>query len=148
MALVQQHSSLYLRLYQRLLLIDSHIMVFLLCWYDAILAPNPAQLRTAHQNSSHSLVKGQHVELQKFVDEFVVDDARSVTLKDSIDDQFVRRPLIYCRQKCYHDDVKVTIQMRVEAENSRRNQYGFSRLDCEPAMVEVGVFTALAPDAT
>ena len=40
---------------------------------DAILAPKPAQIRTMHQNSSHSLVKGQHVERKKLVDEFAED---------------------------------------------------------------------------
>ena len=57
------------------LLIGSHIFFsFMLIGSDAILAPKPAQIRTMHQNSSHSLVKGQHVERKKLVDEFA-DDA-------------------------------------------------------------------------
>ena len=52
---------------------------------DAILAPKPAQIRTVHQNLSHSLVKGQHVERKKLVDEFV-HDACIATLNTFVDD--------------------------------------------------------------
>ena len=58
--------------YHRLVINDNQSLGgFYAASFDAILAQKPAQIHTAHQNSSHSLVKGQCVELRKFVDEFV-----------------------------------------------------------------------------
>ena len=64
---------------------------FMLTGSDAILAPKPAQIRTTHQNLSHSFVKGEHVELKKFVDDFVDDfvDASRIAKLNAFVDEFV-----------------------------------------------------------